>query len=823
MTIKSIRRNSLKVFGILTMIALVVGAGVFMQQTRPVSAASEEINVSTFDFTADSSGTNWSYAPVGASAYYSDLTITGPITLTGTGTYNSSGRSIRILGDYPITFDNLNLTFVNNDYDASYVLRIHESTQITLVGTNTLTNASVPPAGSNNWIFGLALRRSTVTPTTFDGSGTLNINLDTTNSQVSRGIENTNGDIVFADSTTINIKLADNTHTNNTSYGILSSSGKVVLKDSARLSVDIGRSIFQTYGINSMGINFDGGGSISVAVSDNSTGIVKTIANPIGGDTRSSNRYAWIVSENNSGTPVDASGVWPTNNFNTIISAANDYRNVKLVYKGPNSQVGATAITAPTANQFVNPEKGFTISGTIDDVDDDTWDVDVALVANESDVPSSWTSCVDDTATRAFTCEYNGPTIADGTVYLKLKVSDAPSNPSDSTSYTSTISLKVDTTAPTSPGISTTPAVSNNQWTNEPSYVLELTPGTDTGGSGVKRTAFKVYAEGVPSVSNDNYSVPTYLMMTEGEIEIEAYTYDNVDNQSALSSLTFYVDHTTPTISHSLSGGTLVSGSTYSAPPSVELTATDPKNANNSNGSGINAIEYDWLLGDVPAASCTFGSTESGSSKQLTAPTTPDTYTLCYRTSDIAGNVSATGTLTLTIIELTPQLPDTTTGIVVEHLGNGFASDQYLVINEIDKSQRDLSATGQEALAIYDIMICSTNNNPCAPITAWNDNLRITIPLNGVTSGYTNISLFSLDTNLSPVAHGSTISGDQLIFETDHLSEWAIAGSRIPATNPIAPIVPGAPNTGVCSLFVPTEKSFGEKPSLQIGGLANRR
>ncbi len=775
MTIKAIKRNSFKIFAVLMAIALAVSVGVFARQSETVSAAGATIDVST-DLTADNSGTGWQYT---AATNTIELTDDGVI-ITGTKTDATSVLNING-ANYTVTFSNLNYAASG----ANYAIYSTTGFKINLVGNNSLSLSA--PTG---WPAVLA----SAVDLTIGGSGSLNVGYTgaSVSAQAVYGIRTSNS--MYITGGNINVVAADNT--GNSSLGIAAATARAgtLSITGGTISTTGGSSAANSAGLytnyyNNNGVISITGGDVTAMNSESSAiSAISRESNPATAFAALPSGYSWSASVNANGSSP-TTGSYPGTAFTN--SASYHYINIIKTNTPP-----TVSISSPAAGSWFQTLSGVNVAGTITDPDDDTWQLAVGASLTTTP-PNTWGTC-GSTTDRSFSCSSNTLDVAEGDWYFFVRVNDG------SGWVYNYVPVHVDNTAPTAPALTFSNSYVSNTWTNSTQGInVTVNNGTDTG-SGVNKSTYQL--SGAVIVAETDYISPI-TVADEGVTVVRAWTIDNVGYNSSSAVGYVNIDRTLPAIAHSASGGTHISGNTYTDPPTIELDATDPTNtSNDTSGSGISTIEYSWEIGSVNAASCALGTTVTGQNAQTTAPNSLGDHTLCYRTTDKAGNTSAVQVITYTITNFFPTLNDGTTGITVEHLGGGFTHDQYLVIDEIDPASRNLSESDQYILAVYDIKVCSTNDNLCVPITSWNDNLRISVPLSGITDEYTDVSLYFLSGGTSTV-HSSTIANDVLTFETDHLSEWAIAGS-LALTGPVG-IVPGAPNTGAGNLLTrSTDLSF---------------
>jgi Bacterial Ig domain/Chitobiase/beta-hexosaminidase C-terminal domain len=197
--------------------------------------------------------------------------------------------------------------------------------------------------------------------------------------------------------------------------------------------------------------------------------------------------------------------------------------------------------------------------------------------------------------------------------------------------------IQVDTEAPTS-AIACDGASCSSGWYGG-SVSVSLSA-TDTG-SGV--AAIRYTTDGsTPTTASPTYSAPFTVSATT---TVKYRAWDNVGNLEATNSQLIQVDTAAPASSISCNGSTC-SSTTYSAAVSVTLSATDAE-------SGVAVIRY-TLDGSSPTASSTAYSDPI---------TVSETTTVKYRAWDNAGNVEATNTQLVQVVQSVPDTEAPTSSI----------------------------------------------------------------------------------------------------------------------------------------------------------------
>ena len=190
--------------------------------------------------------------------------------------------------------------------------------------------------------------------------------------------------------------------------------------------------------------------------------------------------------------------------------------------------------------------------------------------------------------------------------------------------------IQVDTEAPTS-AIACDGATCSNVWNGGP--VSVSLSATDTG-SGV--AAIRYTTDGSdPTDSSPAYTTPFTVSATS---TVKYRAWDDAGNVEATNSEVIQIDTTAPTSAIACNGSTC-SSSPYSAAVTVTLSATDGE-------SGVGVIRY-TLDGSEPIASSTAYSDPI---------TVSETTTVKYRAWDNAGNVEATNSQ---LVEVVQPVPDT--------------------------------------------------------------------------------------------------------------------------------------------------------------------
>lgn len=739
--------KNIKYFAVFIISLVIAGCVLAVFRTMPSKADSEVIDIST-DLVLGNSGTNWSYN-ADPEYDYNDLTITGDVTLTGTGV--SGAKPLRIVGKHTITFDNFH--FTTNTSPGLYVDNGYE---INLVGDNYIISNRSSNYGVSAFTTGCTGNTASII-----GSGSLNINMTNSNHIMSNGFFTSCSTTVDIGGS-INISISDNTYSKGASRGFYM--GSTLIMKNGDININVGSSDNVSQGIDAKYIKFDGGGSISSTISDKGNAHSSAIYSSAGYDvTSTSGRYKWTASENTNGSPL-TSDYFPNNAFNV----KSEYKHATLEHM-PENTAPTVAITSPdpSGDNYTNDITKSVLTGTISDADGDTLTVEIGISDSDIDQITDWISCETSTTSQSFSCTPDSRLTpsADKRWNLWVKVTDEPANSVGYLTVYDSTKIIYDTTNPTAPTITYTNPY-DESWTTS-NVTAMITNGTD---ANVDKSTYTVRADGIdgPELTYDN----PITISSEEITHIFAYTYDKAGNKSPQKLATVKIDRTAPTISSKVIDGDFLSGITYTSPPEIELNTSDGL-------SGVEEIHYSWHDGFIPIGDCTFDTVANYASIETTAPSDLGIHTLCYRAVDAAGNVSAEYNESYIITDLTAELTDDATGIEVENLGIGFTSDQYLKVSQLENNSFD-APEGKGVLAGFSIEICSSFDGECNPISEWPEKLRIKIPIDKYLETYENFSLIHIKNSGEIEDHQFTLSGEYLVFETGSLSDWIILGMQIP-------------------------------------------
>jgi len=227
---------------------------------------------------------------------------------------------------------------------------------------------------------------------------------------------------------------------------------------------------------------------------------------------------------------------------------------------------------------------------------------------------------------------YTAPFTVSATTTVKYRAWDNVGNAESTNSQL----VQIDTQAPTS-SIACGGTICSSGWYGPVSVSLSA---TDTQ-SGVATIRYTLDGSD-PTASSATYSAP-FTVSTTTTVKYRAW--DDAGNIEATNSQLIQIDTIAPSSSISCNGSTC-STSTYSAAVTVTLSATDTE-------SGVAVIRY-TLDGSDPTASSTAYSDPISIS---------DTTTVKYRAWDNAGNVEATNSQLVQVVQTAPDTEAPTSSI----------------------------------------------------------------------------------------------------------------------------------------------------------------
>ncbi|OYU11517.1 MAG: hypothetical protein CFE38_11490 [Comamonadaceae bacterium PBBC1] len=225
---------------------------------------------------------------------------------------------------------------------------------------------------------------------------------------------------------------------------------------------------------------------------------------------------------------------------------------------------------------------------------------------------------------------YTAPT-TDGDYTVEVRQSDVAGNVSDS----QTIAFTLDTAAETPNAALNSDTGSSGADGLTNSAALKLPANTESGAS----VEYRVKAgEGSFGDWSGSYVAPT----THGAYTVEVRQTDVAGNVSDSQTITFTLDDIKPSVPDAALSADSGSSGSDAITSSAALTAP----TNTESGA---IVEY-----RIQAGAGSFGSWSS----TYTAPTTEGDYTVEVRQTDLAGNVSDSQTITFTLDDIKPSVPD---------------------------------------------------------------------------------------------------------------------------------------------------------------------
>ncbi|MCP1308102.1 OmpL47-type beta-barrel domain-containing protein [Paenibacillus tyrfis] len=192
--------------------------------------------------------------------------------------------------------------------------------------------------------------------------------------------------------------------------------------------------------------------------------------------------------------------------------------------------------------------------------------------------------------------------------------------------------VSIDKTAPAAPSV--TPATL--QWTSAANVAVTITGGTDSGGSGVNRTEYRL--TGATTLGWTTYTGPLSIA-AEGQTTVSARTVDNAGNTSVIASTVVKIDRTAPT------APTLSASAGSWTGSNVTVTITG---GTDSGGSGVNRTEYSLTGATTLAWTAYTGPVTITAEGQTTVST---------RTIDNVGNISVIASTVVKIDRTAPTAP----------------------------------------------------------------------------------------------------------------------------------------------------------------------
>src|SRR5271157_872210 len=250
-------------------------------------------------------------------------------------------------------------------------------------------------------------------------------------------------------------------------------------------------------------------------------------------------------------------------------------------------------------------------------------------------VVGSWTG---------YTIPFTVGSTVNGTYKIAYYSIDHAGNTETTHSITVYIDMVAPATAMIQPTYVYTQTIPHTKNFTTGSATFTLNP-TDTGGSGVASTSYRITTNGVVG-SWTGYTIPFTVGSTvNGTYKIEYYSVDHVGNTETTHSITVYIDAITPVTVMVQPTYLYNSGSKNFTTGSATFTLAP---ADNAGGSGIMATSYritangvagSWTGYTIPF---TLGSAANG------------TYTIAWNSTDNEGNLEGTHHLTVYIDAMTP-------------------------------------------------------------------------------------------------------------------------------------------------------------------------
>ena len=297
------------------------------------------------------------------------------------------------------------------------------------------------------------------------------------------------------------------------------------------------------------------------------------------------------------------------------------------VKKGLANFTPAITVNTPSTIKYFGANQDISISGTIQDGDNDT----VTISATINGVVKSTT--VSNTLTaKPWTLTWLSSEVPQG-VY-----SNATFNANDgfggTASVTHTANIVVDKTNPNAPNMTV-----NENWTNVANVPVTILNGTDTGGSNVNRTEYSL--SGATTLGWTTYSA-VFNISNAGQTTITARTIDNAGNMSSVSTRSVRIDRTNPNVP------TINANESWTNAANVPVTIVG---GTDIGDSGVNRTEYSLSGATISGwitYSAVFNITNAGET------------TISARTIDNAGNISTVSTKVVRIDGTNPNSPNIT-------------------------------------------------------------------------------------------------------------------------------------------------------------------
>ena len=233
---------------------------------------------------------------------------------------------------------------------------------------------------------------------------------------------------------------------------------------------------------------------------------------------------------------------------------------------------------------------------------------------------------------------YEGMIITNGTYTIAWNSTDHAGNMESTHHLTVYIDLIVPVTTMTQPTYLYNSGSKNFTTGNA---TFSLTAMDNNGGSGVAITSYLITTNGVQGSWTSYTGIFLLGSSANGTYMIAWHSTDNAGNVEGMRHLTVYIDTIAPTTS--------ISYTPASAPNHVDLSTTFTLTSQDSGGSGIASIQYQytgsgggWILYSTP-----FSLSQASNG----------TVVIWYRSIDNVGNVEVSGTLTVELVPVHGSSP----------------------------------------------------------------------------------------------------------------------------------------------------------------------
>jgi hypothetical protein len=293
---------------------------------------------------------------------------------------------------------------------------------------------------------------------------------------------------------------------------------------------------------------------------------------------------------------------------------------------------------------------------------------------------------------------------------------------------TKSVELKIDKSAPVTTYVLTGTLGLNGWYTTD--VTIELIGADDISGVG-----YTLY--GIDIGKWTKYGMP-FTISNEGNTTVHFKTYDIAGNAEPTNSLTIRIDKTPPVTTPKLTGTIGLNG-WYTSDVTIELFANDAI-------SGVDYTEYRIGMGTWLNYGTSFTISDEGNT------------TFYFRTTDIAGNVEATNSLTIRVDKTPPEITVEQEGI--EGNDGWYLSDVVVNISASD------TISGVDVIEYYDDGIWLTYSTPITITSEGTTNL-----LYQAFDKAGNIASGSVDLKIDKTPPTSSI----LLFGTSGLEGWFVS------------------------------------------------